>query len=569
MISCSMKNNSQLIFEQAKELEKQGKLEEAIVVYNEAIKPNCNNPEFYRSLGECLQKTGKHEEAIYFYEQAIEIQPVFGKAHHNLGNALSHIKQWDAAIYSYKKAIEINPNSPTSYYRLGEALKQKKLIQEAIVAYKQAIKLNFDSSAKTYNQLGDLLIETQQWEEAAEYYSQAFNLDPNFSPAYYKWRSALDKIQKLDEYFAPYAYQGQHQLNLSKFDIKILYILPVRGGSGGAHSVFQECLSLNQLGFEAKIAVNISNYSSFIKNYPSIENIKEMILPYQTLTELKQLSQNSSIVCATTFNSVKIVDIIARDKPDILPAYYIQDYEPLFYQKDEPEWLEARESYTLIPHAVLFAKTQWLCDIVQTNHAVQVHKVEPSLDHQVYYPNLTQERSHVEIAMMIRFATPRRGPRRTAIVAKILSELFPDKIHFTIFGADEDLLKSSGIPIPEKTTVLGHLTREEVANVLRNSDIFLDLSDYQAFGRTALEAMACGCIPVVPERGGAFEFAIPYYNALVIDTTSIDQCVQKISELIQTSKDTLLKFKLHGIETASRYSNTEASLSIVNILFKN
>jgi glycosyltransferase involved in cell wall biosynthesis len=86
--------------------------------------------------------------------------------------------------------------------------------------------------------------------------------------------------------------------------------------------------------------------------------------------------------------------------------------------------------------------------------------------------------------------------------------LFPNQVHFTIFGSDRSLIESAGIPIPENTTIFPHLSRSEVAALLRNSDIFLDLSDFQAFGRTAIEAMASGCIPVVPNKGGTDEFAI-------------------------------------------------------------
>ena len=54
----------------------------------------------------------------------------------------------------------------------------------------------------------------------------------------------------------------------------------------------------------------------------------------------------------------------------------------------------------------------------------------------------------------------------------------------------------------------GTLKRQEVADLLGRCDVFIDLSDYQAFGRTALEAMACGCTSVVPMHGGAEEYVL-------------------------------------------------------------
>ena len=59
-----------------------------------------------------------------------------------------------------------------------------------------------------------------------------------------------------------------------------------------------------------------------------------------------------------------------------------------------------------------------------------------------------------------------------------------------------------------------------MAELLRESDVFLDMSVYQAFGRTALEAMACGATAVVPKVGGVWEFVEHGHNALAVDTLS-------------------------------------------------
>ena len=66
--------------------------------------------------------------------------------------------------------------------------------------------------------------------------------------------------------------------------------------------------------------------------------------------------------------------------------------------------------------------------------------------------------------------------------------------------------------------ILGVLRRDEVADLLRRSQLFIDLSEYQAFGRTGLEAMACGCTTILPEAGGSDEYAIDGSNCLRVDT---------------------------------------------------
>ena len=49
----------------------------------------------------------------------------------------------------------------------------------------------------------------------------------------------------------------------------------------------------------------------------------------------------------------------------------------------------------------------------------------------------------------------------------------------------------------------GILRRENVADLLRKSAIFIDMSTYQAFGRTGIEAMACGCAIVATSVAAA------------------------------------------------------------------
>ena len=99
-----------------------------------------------------------------------------------------------------------------------------------------------------------------------------------------------------------------------------------------------------------------------------------------------------------------------------------------------------------------------------------------------------------------------------------------------------------------------------MASLLRESDIFVDLSDYQAFGRSGLEAMACGCATVLPAQGGADEYVVNGENAFLVDTTSLEGVSATIGRLIE---DRSLRegIKARSLETAASYSIMRASLS--------
>jgi glycosyltransferase involved in cell wall biosynthesis len=110
----------------------------------------------------------------------------------------------------------------------------------------------------------------------------------------------------------------------------------------------------------------------------------------------------------------------------------------------------------------------------------------------------------------------------------------------------------------------GTLIREEVAQLLRSADIFLDLSDYQAFGRTGLEAMACGCTVVLPTKGGVDEYAINRENALLVDTTSEEACYNAATELVSNS-ELRKKLRKNSIMKAAEYSISKAAASELTV----
>lgn len=344
----------------------------------------------------------------------------------------------------------------------------------------------------------------------------------------------------------------------------ILFVLPVKGGGGGANSVVQESLGLARLGVTAAIACNSNNYNSFVTNYPELQG-RVKIEPFAP-GQLGPILTRYEVVIATINNSVReIRDALAKAENPPRLAYYVQDYEPLFYPPESPEWQTARESYTLVRDILLLAKTAWLQRMVYENHGVRVAKVEPSIDHDVFFPNLTRPTDMLSIVAMVRPKTPRRAPQRTMRLMQMLAERFDEDVSLQIFGATNEELAAEGYDLNFGVINRGVLRRTDVPNLLRNADLFLDLSDYQAFGRTGLEAMASGCVPVVPIMGGADEYAIHGYNGYLVDSRSEAEILAAIESFVALTPEGRMAMRLRGIETASRYSVQRAALSELQV----
>lgn len=344
---------------------------------------------------------------------------------------------------------------------------------------------------------------------------------------------------------------------------RILFLLPVSGGGGGVHSIVQETMGMRRIGVEAKIAVQKKYYQKYTNIYRDIDAVEDLFLGYEPL-ELNQLSKEFDVIVGTIYTSMKLVKDVAEANPNIQPAYYIQDYEPLFSENGSPAWQEARDSYTLVPNAILFAKTNWICQKVYEEHGVHVNKVSPSIDHDVYKPDPSAQKlagleGKIVISAMIRPKTPRRGAGRTMLLLKRLYEHFGDKLHIELFGcADDDpLLQTLERGFKYKNN--GELTRLGVAAVLQRSDCFIDLSDYQAFGRTGLEAMACGVTLITTKFGGIDEYAVDNLNSIFVDPFNENETVKKVFTFL--TKSPINKFKIESLRTASRYSIHQAVVS--------
>jgi GT2 family glycosyltransferase/glycosyltransferase involved in cell wall biosynthesis len=349
--------------------------------------------------------------------------------------------------------------------------------------------------------------------------------------------------------------------------LSIAFVLPGMGdgGSGGSHSIYQEVRGLRRLGVPARIMLAEQAWKRAGSAYPDGGDLFEC---YSDVEDLAKRTADANVIIATHFKSVAPVAEIHRQRRDFLPAYYVQDYEVLFQFADAADNNEAAASYTEIPGMLLFAKTHWLCNVISRSHDVFVAKVEPSIDEELFYENECRpESGPVRVAAMVRPQTPRRQPHGTVAVLERLLEELPGKVEVTTFGCRENALATITSSQAIRSAHLGVLTREQVADLMRRSDVFLDMSTYQAFGRTALEAMACGCTAIVPRLGGVWEYARDGANALAVDTLDRAATLDALVSLVEDN-DRLGQLKSAARLTASQYSILRAALSEYLVLHR-
>ena len=119
----------------------QGKVDNGIRCYREAIRLLPDYALAHYNWGNALAEQGKTEEALEHYRAALQAKAVPAQLHFRMGLALARTGKTAEAISQYRSALEIQPDYLQAHKRLGIALADKGDIREALVHYRAALRL--------------------------------------------------------------------------------------------------------------------------------------------------------------------------------------------------------------------------------------------------------------------------------------------------------------------------------------------------------------------------------------------------------------------------------------------
>ncbi len=159
-------------------------------LWSEVVSKSPHNPRAHNNLGVALNKQGRTDEAIDHYLQALQIKPDYENAHYNLGIALNEQGRTAEAIDHYLQALRIKPDYEKAHYNLGNPLYKQGRTEEAIEHYLQALRIKPDYE-KAHNNLGYALDKQGRTKEAIEHYLQALRIKPDYVDAHNNLAAAL------------------------------------------------------------------------------------------------------------------------------------------------------------------------------------------------------------------------------------------------------------------------------------------------------------------------------------------------------------------------------------------
>ena len=327
----------------------------------------------------------------------------------------------------------------------------------------------------------------------------------------------------------------------------VVFLLSTFEKYGGVISVTQLVNDLILMGVDARVVViNPKKYDEdiFLLTVPIIYESTDSMVEHFPMAKY--------IVATLWITTYYMVKIVERHK-HLKPYYFIQDYELYFYDEKENEVRQKIIDTYGFP-ARRFAKTNWIIDKVSV-HGAHVHKVPPALDLEIFYPRDRSPKDSFVILTMMRPSTKYRGfDSLVRVLTQIVRQNKDVQIH--TFGTGEQELREYSTPFQYVNH--GRLAQAQLAQVYSNADLYVDFSTFHGFGRTALEAMACGTCCVLTNSGGVREYAVDGFNCLMSAPGDIKSLVTNIQRIAfdRSLRETLVK---NGLETVRKYERTYSS----------
>ena len=149
--------------------------------FRQAIKyePSPAPPDPYNGLGMVLNKQGRYEEAVAAFRDALAHNKDFAQAHNGLGVALSHQTNVAAAMAEFREAIRLDPYLAEAYYNLGVALLSQRQDEPAEDDFRRASSrdLNYANDEKFHLFLGLSLAGQHKFAAATDEFDLAIGLN--------------------------------------------------------------------------------------------------------------------------------------------------------------------------------------------------------------------------------------------------------------------------------------------------------------------------------------------------------------------------------------------------------
>ena len=186
------------LLDKAYALYSQKRLDEAIAVYNKALKANSTNPLGWQGYGLTQRLRGLEQDALSSFEHALQLDSGLVTSWNGKGTVLGKLRRHKEALDAFEKALQLEPQNAAAWNGKGLALHALGRSNQALDAFEKALRYDPQLVQAWYNK-GLLLHDIGRFREAEKALQEAINLNNRFAQAYFGRGQALYALQRLKQ----------------------------------------------------------------------------------------------------------------------------------------------------------------------------------------------------------------------------------------------------------------------------------------------------------------------------------------------------------------------------------
>lgn len=312
---------------------------------------------------------------------------------------------------------------------------------------------------------------------------------------------------------------------------KIVYIIPGTGLSGGIAVIVQHANRLIKKGYKVLL---VTTDNSINLNWIKCD---ALICPYSS--KLKFVFKNADLLIATAWSTVEFLDKI----PSKRKLYFVQSDERRFFKQNEEEWIQKVEN-TYKKNCEFFTMAKWIQKWLKEEFDKDSYYVPNGIDLNCFYKVNSIEEKNKPFRILL------EGP--TSLWFKGMDDAYE-----ATKDLDCEIWMVSALGKPKNgwkiDNFFEHVPIEQMKSIYSSCDFLLKMSRVESFSSPPLEAMACGCIPIITNYTGYTEYLINEKNGLVVDIGDTESARKAIIRLMKDQKlrEYLLK---DGTKTVKKWS---------------
>lgn len=328
------------------------------------------------------------------------------------------------------------------------------------------------------------------------------------------------------------------------FKPKIAYIIPSTGVGGGLAVIIQHANRLIKRGYDV-LLISVDG-----KNKIDWMQCNAQVVPLGT--QDRYHFENIDILIATYYDTVQFFEKFDAKRK----LYFVQSDERRFFEKDQIKDIKRVES-TYKSNYEFFTEAIWIQKWLKEEFNKDAYYVPNGLDTDLFKKTKPLKE---------------KGSKKRVLIEGPIDIWFKGMYdaYYSVKDLDVELwiVSTAGKPPTywRYDKFLNCVPISKMAEVYSSCDFLLKMSRVEGFFGPPLEAMACGCIPVVSNVTGYDEYIKDGENALVINIGDTDGARKGILRLMG---DSSLRQKLleNGYNTAQEW-NWERSIDLLEKAIK-